>query len=784
MMVYSARVSPRTVAILTLSLAACSAPEQTLDSGPPPIQGSDGGVRLDAGTFTDMGSDLGTEDAGAQDLGAQDMGVLDQGEPDMGAPDLGSPDLGTPGSPDQGIPCQNPPSSSFEVSSDVVLCAGSFQVPGTMAAMRVVASNVNITCLGTILENTSGFGSTEAPTVGILLDGVQGVTIEGCGARGYRYGLVAQDASGLELSEMELSDNFTDPSADWVQDSVQGGGIRFERVTGSTVISSRFARNWNGIELRDSDLNVIVGNTADHCSNTGATLVDAHDNTIQNNDMSWGIRGANLSYPSNWYGVDTKDSAGIIVDSGSSQNRILNNDFTYGGDGVFIRSVIGGCAPDNLVEDNDTSYSPHNAIECWCDDNRFINNIASDSHYGIWLGGTDRGVVRGNTVERNIVDGISIQIGEDRHSIIENNQIANNGRVGVLLTGREVQVWHNLSHVGPNLANSSHLLVQNNTFASNGPCAPYANCDVFIQSSRAVTLASNCNNGELVTPVLQTEAEGVWSLGQCNPDPNNTAPTAELAPVQASAMAPVVLNASGSSDAEADALSFHWMVQRAGIRFNPAQLPELVHLGPSGSTLDVTFPSGGLWDIAVTVNDGLRAGMAHQTVAVAPGGLEIGATAAQWGFECTDPVCATMISDDPNVAAVGAGSVLISTQEPFLHTAVTPPGRNMNLNASNYSRIGGFFRAENNNPYGWQGNFPTFVLGSSAGTITLTPDANLLPLVASEWIYVEAPLLGGQGWTRTQTGSPNIADVDFIEVHTDTWDFGRYNVWVDALSLF
>ncbi len=734
----------------------------------------DSGVRLDASAdlgFADLGPDAGTQDVGAEDIGGPvDVGV------DAGGPDLGAPDMG--------VPCSQASTAPFEVSADLVLCGGTVQISGMEAAIRVTASDITITCQGTRFENTAGFGTTEAPTVGFLLEGVTNVTIEGCAAQGFRYGLVARDAAGLMLTGLDLSDNFTDPSLGWVQDGVQGGGIRFERVRTSSVLQSTFARNWNGIELRESDRNAIVGNTADHCSNTGATLVDAHENTIQDNDMSWGIRGDNLSYPARWYGIDTKDSAGIIVDSGSSENQIIGNDFTYGGDGVFIRSVIGGCAPNNLIEDNDTSFSPHNAIECWCDDNRFINNIASDSHYGIWLGGTDRGEVRGNQVERNIVDGISIQIGEDRHSIIENNQINNNGRMGVLLTGREIQVWHDLSHVGPNLANSSHLLVQNNTFAQNGPCAPFMDCDIFVQSSRSVMLASNCNNGALVTPTLAVEAEGVWTLGQCSGDPMNQAPVAALSVPQATAATPVMLDASSSSDAQGDMMGYHWLVQRAGIRFSPAALPELVHLGPSASQLSVTFPSGGLWDVAVTVDDGASAGMAHETVAVAPGGLELGSTASAWSFQCTDPVCATQISDDTANAIVGSQSVLISTEEPFGHIAFTPPARDMSLNASNYSTIAGFFRAENNNPFGWQGNFPTFVLGSSQGAITLTPDANLLPITPSEWIYVEAPIAGGNGWTRTQTGNPNLADIDYLEIHTDTWDFGRYNVWVDALSMF
>ena len=40
--------------------------------------------------------------------------------------------------------------------------------------------------------------------------------------------------------------------------------------------------------------------------------------------------------PGEEVGLDTRDSAGIIVDSGSHHNQITGNDFSHGGDGVFI----------------------------------------------------------------------------------------------------------------------------------------------------------------------------------------------------------------------------------------------------------------------------------------------------------------------------------------------------------------------------------------------------------------------------------------------------------------
>ncbi len=753
------------LSIFALCLCACPAspavqrPDATPDSGAP--DGLD--AAFDAGVEeADAGSDAGTEE------------MSDAGD----EPDGGS---------DAGTPCEPAPSTPVEISRSVTFCPGQLSIAADAtrhAALQVVASGVTVTCLDTVFSGASGFGTTEDPTVGILIDGVQDVRVVGCGVHGFRYGLVAREVERLAVESADLSDNFTDPLADWVQDTVQGGGIRLENTRSSTVSNSSFARNWNGIELRGSDDNTISTNTADHCSNTGATLVNAHRDRLEGNDLSWGIRGDQLSFPGRWYGIDTKDSAGIIVDALSSDNELIRNDTTYGGDGIFVRSVIGGCATSNLIEGNDTSFSPHNAIECWCDGNRFIDNIASDSTYGLWLGGTDLGVVRGNLVERNLVDGISIQIGEDRHTVIEDNVITDNGRTGVLLTGREIQAWDPLDRMGPNLANSSQLVIQRNAFANNGPCSPFTGCDVFVASTRGLVMGSNCGDGmSTVAATPAAEVEGIWTVGACGADPQDRPPEARLAPISATAGVEVTLDASASSDPEGAALGYHWLVQRSGARFVPAALPEALLVAPGASQVQLTFPSAGLWDVAVTADDGALAGLAFATVAVLPDGLEIGATALDWSWRCTDPACTTVIVEDTSASVSGGASIRIATDDPYDFAAFTPPDRQAAWDFSSFTHLAGFFRSQNRNMFGWQGNFPTFVLGSASGTVTLTPDSNLLPLEAGEWIYVDVPLAGGQGWTRTETGAPVLTDVDWLEVHTDTWDYGTYYVWLDGLIL-
>jgi parallel beta-helix repeat protein len=694
---------------------------------------------------------------------------------DDGDTDAAVDDAGTDGDVDSGPVCV-PFVEGMEVVADITLCEGTTQVspPVGEAAMYINADGVTVTCLGTEIV-----GDNTRNTKGIWFYGRTDVTVRGCAVHGFGYGLVAGDATNIVLEQMNLDDNFTSPDATWVQDSVQGGGIRLQGVNGGRVSDSSFARNWNGIELRSTRNVVVSANSAHHCTNVGALLVDAHDNEISNNDMSFAVRGDNLVYPTRWYGQDTRDSAGIIIDAGSTGNLILSNDLTFGGDGVFIRTVIGPCARDNRVEGNDTSFSPNNAIECWCDGNIFEDNIASDSNYGIWTGAMDRGVIRGNIVEQNEVDGISIQCGEHRHGVIEDNYIAHNGRVGLLLSGREYQSWHTLNNWADFLANSSHIVVQRNTFENN------FRWDIFSTSTRSVVMASNCGDGGGAPAVnAGAETDVFVTVGTCGGAVGRTPPTAVLArPPPAELGVPLILDASGSQPAQAgDTLTYTWLVQPSALRFPSLTMPTMVFSGDATETPSVTFTEPGLYDVDLTVSDGYLASMDWHVIAVPPTGVRVGETPADWTYSCDQaPDCVTVISADSD--GVHGDAVHIVTDAPFDFTALAPASRNLGLDASGMTGLSFYVRSFNLNTLGFQGNYPVVVLASFAGTITYTPDVNLLQTLPDDWYYLDVPLAGGSGWTRTDAGG-SLSLVDWIEIHTDTWGGDPYQIWIDAVTFY
>lgn len=381
--------------------------------------------------------------------------------------------------------------------------------------------------------------------------------------------------------------------------------------------------------------------------------------------------------------------------------------------------------------------------------------------------------MRGNTVDGNIVDGISIQIGSDRHSLIEDNVISNSGRVGLLLSGREYQAWDPLENWASRLANSSHILVQRNTFSNNTVH------DVFTTSTRSLVLASNCG---VVSQHLGDETDVVAEIGGCGLGEGRPAPSAVLAdPGPVTRGVPLQLDASASTPGVAgDALSFTWLVQAAGETFPSGTLPPLV-LGveQGGPTQWVTLTAPGIYDINVTAHDGHLGALASRSVVLFPTGTRLGGSASDWSYECVGyPECETTFAND---AGLEGTSVRVTTNAPGEFVMTTPTV--LSARKTRYTRLGFFLRASNPNDGGWQGNYPVIVLGTSTGPLRYEPAVNLLPTQPTEWTYVEVPLGGGDGWKITEErGSP--ANLRWLEIHMDTWGGDPFDVWVDAITLY
>jgi parallel beta-helix repeat protein len=676
---------------------------------------------------------------------------------------------------DQGETCVKP-SAGMQIAKDTTLCAGEYSLgdASSKGAIQITAPNITVSCKGTVLKGGKLYKTTDPKEIGIVIKNQQNVTVKGCAVHGYRFALVAATSKGLSILENDFSDNFTDEKAEWVFDSVQGGGIRFDSVTGSTIEKNKLSRNWNAIDLRASDSITVKKNNADHCSNTAGLILNTHHSTFQENDFSWGVRGG-LTYPSHWYGVDTKDSAGLLLDAGSSYNTITNNNITYGGDGLFLRAVIGACPHHNTVDGNDTSYSPHNAIESWCDDNSYRNNKANFSNYGFWLGGSDRTVIENNVVTDNHVDGFSIQIGESRYVVLDQNIVKNNKRCGMLLTGREYQEWETLNNWSAKLANASQYLIQRNQFGGNG------SYDVFLTSIRGVLLASNSYTGSPKTNVgkeaLDVRTIGSWPVSQ------NTPPTAKLSFANGSVNQPLVLDASASTDPGGATLTYYWLVQDSLTAFDPAVMPVPLLSGLSGSKPSITPSRPGVFDVAMIVDNGsLGANAGGKLYVTSSADDHCEKNGTSWTYECPSSQCTTKISDDTAISTTGTASIHATTDTPYSFILKLKAPSATPWNVSVATKIGLFVRAKNPNG-SWQSKYPILVLRSAQGSATYTPTVDWMKAAQEEWKYLEIPIAGSSSWVLVNQ-SVNLGAITSVEVQMDSLGYLPYEVWLDGLGWY
>ncbi len=152
--------------------------------------------------------------------------------------------------------------------------------------------------------------------------------------------------------------------------------------------------------------------------------------------------------------------------------------------------------------------------------------------------------------------------------------------------------------------------------------------------------------------------------------------------------------------------------------------------------------------------------------------------ASAWGSYSTVDGGATSVVNDATHVREGVSALKFITASGF-ETGVTYPktgSLGLDASAKNYFLFDVW--PDNNTTYGFQGPQPILTVTTSTGTITLTPSDQLLANHVWNRIYI--PLAGGQGWTRTTTGTPNLAQVQSFRLAFDTWDYG-FSLYIDRV---
>ena len=162
----------------------------------------------------------------------------------------------------------------------------------------------------------------------------------------------------------------------------------------STITHCRANRVWDACVLVNSADNTIEENDFSHTSNTALKLWTSSRNRVRRNNLSYGLR----KDPGE---VHARDSTCVLIESGSNDNHLEDNNCTHGGDGIFIRVLNGWVSTGNVFEGNDCSYANNNGFEAWSPRNVYRHNKANHCSYGFWLGASDQTVLDGNEASYN-----------------------------------------------------------------------------------------------------------------------------------------------------------------------------------------------------------------------------------------------------------------------------------------------------------------------------------------------------------------------------------------------
>ncbi|MFO1077720.1 MAG: right-handed parallel beta-helix repeat-containing protein [Planctomycetota bacterium] len=640
------------------------------------------------------------------------------------------------------------------LTGSTVLEAGKVYGP-----LVIGADDVELVGNGAIVRGGDG----ERLGIGIRIGKHRGVTLRGLVVQGFRLGIAAEDCAGLRLEDCDVGDNFTAPDAGWGE-LPPGGGIRLLRCTDAAVTRCRGQRNWNGCELVDCARVAVSRCDFAHCSNTGLKLWHTAASRFTDNDFSFGLRIA----PGE---VHARDSACVLLESGSDGNRFARNDCTYGGDGIFVRVLNQWTSVDNEFVANDASFAHNNAIEAWSPRNSWIGNKANHSSHGFWLGGSDKAVLRGNEAGWNGREdgnhnaptpfghcGIVFYGGSASHCLLDDNWCHDNAGPGIAIVG----------DAAPERAafRPFHLVVQRNRLEWNDYGLRVEQVDWLDLAGN--TLRDNRRGGLFdgggVTGLLN-RAELVTGAVE---------PIAAIRPVPVLRPgATFAFDARPSISPEGRQLAYRW-------KFEDGVLA-------SGPRVEHAFATAGSYRVGLTVDDGALFALAWVDVHVVDDG-DLAADPSQWTWTDDSGRCRAAFTADRDRKLAGADAVLarVDPYDGMRVNLLWPASRRAALPLAGRSEFVFWLAAIDADPTGWQDGNPVVTLWQDAEhRAVYRPARDLLQLPARSeardgWTRFAVPLAGDGLWRRE---GPALDRVEWITLGFDSWGAPPLAFWIDALAL-
>lgn len=644
-------------------------------------------------------------------------------------------------------------------------------------SLVIKASNITIDGRGAWIVGEKDRPVNKLKGVAILAEGVSNVTLKNVNAKGWETGLRIVGGSGWTIENCNFSDNFHDPEFGWGENG-RRGGIVLDRVTKSTLRKNKANRVWDACVLVNSDDNVLEENDFSHTSNTCLKLWTASRNTIRKNVLSHGIR----IKPGE---VHARDSTSVLIESGSNENRFIENDCTHGGDGIFVRVLNGWCSTGNLFESNDCSFANNNGVECWAPRNVFVKNKANHCSYGFWLGGSDQSRLIGNEASFNGLKsghhnsphlpqaghaGIVFMFGPSSHTVCRGNVCRENNGAGIALIGdldSQGKKWR-----------AYHWIIEQNTLTKN-------RWGIYAKHADWISLSGNRFVGNSARDV-QFEGDVTRWEETIEPEPDITdqPPIAKLlGPISVKTGEQSEWDASASRDPNGRGLKLSWDVGDGRL---------LV-----GSKLRHTFDRVGFHRIGLNVSNGLLTDLAWRDVYVVRDVTEIGTegAAANWSIEdfhdrvrSNEQTSRAKFDDDSTDKLVGKSAlkVVVAPYAGFRAALTFPKNRDANWSLAGKTKLTFWLKSTNEDVTGWQGG-PFIRLDSDAGQpFYIEPKQGLDHMRNAEhneardgWRLFEIPLRPNDQW-QTIGELPN--KVRALALIFDSWGAPTLRFTIDGLA--
>lgn len=472
------------------------------------------------------------------------------------------------------------PYSGMVITNNIIFEPGEYEFKDGLGLI-VAADGITIDGNGAMIRGRGREGNIHTYAgIGLFSNGFSNVTVKNIALRGFQTGMKVMNGSHWTIANNDLSYNYSDPDYGW-GDGEPFGALHLENLNRSSIKGNKGNYVWNGLHLKYCDYNVIENNNMSHCTNVCLKLWRSSCNEFSNNNMSYGIRIS----PGE---VHARDSASALIESGSNDNKFLFNDFTYGGDGVFIRSLNGWVSTGNYFEGNDASYAHNNAWEVWDPGNTFVNNKGNHSSYGFWLGGSCHAVLIGNEAAYNGMRianapepfgnaGIAVVNGSSSHFIMRNNHIHHNKSVGLAIGYKQGYEAY-------------HWIIEQNVIADNDTYG------IYLKNAEFVTISANVMENNRLGDVHRDA--NVTNVSISAEIAQGTAPIANARRMTSRAVTgePVRFNAGESMKAKDEAFIYRWEMGDGTV----LEQPDITHVyeTPGFYRVGLTVSIGNLSDLA------------------------------------------------------------------------------------------------------------------------------------------------------------------------------------------